>query len=68
VAELRGTNRIKPVHMIDPGGLKAAFRLSEIGSAMASADVIEVNRKTGADRFVLFGSAGALDRERTKGV
>ena len=34
---------------------------------MASTGVIEANWRTGATKFVMFGSAGALDREKTAG-
>lgn len=67
IDEIRAANRIKPIHLIEIDGVKTAFYLSEIGSALASTDVIEVNWKTGADKFIMFGSAGALDNEVTKG-
>ncbi len=67
IGEITGANRVKPLHLLTVGKMKAVFYLSEIGSALASTDVIEVNWKTGADRFIMFGSAGALDREATKG-
>ena len=68
IAEIRAANRIKPVHLLTlDGNLKVAFYLSEIGSAMAGTDVIEINWKTGANKFILFGSAGALDKEATTG-
>ena len=68
IAELRAANRVRPVHLLTLGGnLKAAFYLSEIGSALAGTDVIEVSWKTGANKFILSGSAGALDKEATAG-
>ena len=67
IGEIKGANRVKPVHLLTVGEMKVVFYLSEIGSALASTDVIEVNWKTGADRFIMFGSAGALDREATSG-
>lgn len=68
IAEIRAANRIKPVHLLTlDENLKVAFYLSEIGSAMAGTDVIEINWKTGANKFILFGSAGALDKEATAG-
>lgn len=67
IGEITGANRVKPLHLLTVGGMKAVFYLSEIGSALASTDVIEVSWKTGADRFIMFGSAGALDREATEG-
>ena len=47
--------------------MKVTFYLSEIGSAMAATDVIEINWKTCANRFILSGSAGALVKEATAG-
>ena len=41
--------------------------IAEIGSAMAAQFCIEANWLTGADHFILFGSAGSLDREATAG-
>ncbi len=68
IAEISAANRIKPVHLLTlDDHMKVAFYLSEIGSAMAATDVIEINWKTGADRFILSGSAGALDKEATAG-
>ena len=68
IAEICAANRIKPVHLLTlDHELKVAFYLSEIGSAMAGTDVIEINWKTGANKFILFGSAGALDKEATAG-
>ena len=67
VEEIRAANRVRPIHLIEIDGMKAGFYLSEIGSALASTDVIEVNWKIGADKFIMFGSAGALDNEVTKG-
>ena len=48
-------------------GEKIAFYLSGVGSALASATCYEVYWKTGATRFILFGSCGSLDREKTGG-
>ncbi len=67
IGEIKSANRIKPLHLLDIHGMKVVFYLSEIGSTLASTDVIEVNWKTGADKFVMFGSAGALDPEFTTG-
>lgn len=65
--EMKAANRIRPIHILYVNNRKIAFYLSEIGAACASTDIIEVNWLTGADKFILFGSAGALDREKTKG-
>lgn len=67
IAVISAANRVKPVHLLTVGDMKAVFYLSEIGAAMAATDVIEANWKTGAEKFILFGSAGALDKEATAG-
>lgn len=67
VGETSAANRIKPIHLLDVDGQKVLFYLSEIGATLAATDVIEINWKTGADKFILFGSAGSLDREQTTG-
>lgn len=61
IGEFTAANRVKPIHLLRADGVEVVFYLSELGSAMAATDVIEANWKTGADRFILFGSAGALD-------
>ena len=67
VGELKAANQVKPLHLITVDGIKVIFYISEIGSALASTDVIEVNWKTGAENFIMFGSAGALASELTTG-
>ena len=67
ISEIRAANRIKPVYLIDVKGMKIAFYLSEIGACLAGTNVIEINWKTGAEKFIFFGSAGGLDKEATKG-
>lgn len=66
-AQLGACNGNIPIHTFDLDGKTVAFYLSPIGSAMASTGVIEANWRTGATKFVMFGSAGALDREKTAG-
>lgn len=48
-------------------GERIASYLSGIGSAVASEDCYDVHWQTGATRFVMFGSCGSLDREKTRG-
>ena len=67
VGELRAANHTKPIWLVKHENLSFVFYLSEIGSAMAATDIIEMNWYTGATRFIMFGSAGALDYEKTKG-
>ena len=46
---------------------KVAFYLSSIGSAVASASCYEAHWQTGATKFVMFGSCGSLDKDKTFG-
>ena len=55
IGEIKAANHVKTIHLLDVSGLKIAFYLSEIGSALASTDVIEINWKTGAKHFIYFG-------------
>ncbi len=65
VGIIKAANRIRPIHLLTVDGMKFIFYLSEIGSALAGNDIIEINWMTGADKFILFGSAGSLDKEKT---
>lgn len=67
IGEMKPANRIKPVYLLNVNNLKIAFYLSEIGAALSGTDIIEVNWMTGAEKFILFGSAGSLDNGKTKG-
>lgn len=46
---------------------KIAFYLTGIGSAVASSMCFEAHWQTGATKFIMFGSCGSLDGEKTKG-
>ena len=48
-------------------GEPVAFYLSAIGSAVASGFCYEAHWQTGATKFLMFGSCGSLDGERTRG-
>ena len=65
--EMTGCNMNTPIYMFEHKGRQLAFYLSSIGSALASHNVIEANWLTGAETFIMFGSAGALDSKRTAG-
>ena len=66
-AQLGACNGSIPIYTFELEGRTTAFYLSGIGSTLAAGDVIEANWLTGATKFVMFGSAGALDREKTAG-
>lgn len=67
IGEIRAANRSKPIHLLDVNGQKICFYLSEIGSTLAGTDIIEISWKTGAQKFIYYGSAGSLDKEKTTG-
>ena len=56
-----------PIYALERGDNRIAFFLAPIGSAMAGNTIIEANWLTGARKFILFGSAGCLDRAVTEG-
>lgn len=64
---IRCCNGITKVYVFEIDGMKIAGYLSHIGSAMTGGDVIDVNWLTGANKFIMFGSAGSLDSDATDG-
>ena len=64
IASCRGN---MPVYALDFGGKRVAFYLAPVGRTGASNTTIEANWLTGAEQFILFGSAGCLDREAAEG-
>ena len=67
ICDMHAANKTKPLMLLSIGGLDVAFYLSEIGSAMAANDIIEINWVCGATKFIAFGSSGSLDRAATEG-
>lgn len=67
LAHIAACNGGTTVYGLEHGGRTVGIYLSPIGSALAATDVIEANWLTGAERFVMFGSAGSLDRHVTEG-
>ncbi|MCR5610702.1 MAG: nucleoside phosphorylase [Clostridiales bacterium] len=56
-----------PIYAFETDGKTiGAFSMS-VGSALSATELIDVNYLTGADSFIVFGSAGALDREAIAG-
>lgn len=56
-----------PIYAMNIGDEEVAFYLTGIGSAVASGTCYEVHWQTGAKKFVMFGSCGSLDNEKTDG-
>ncbi len=67
IGEISAANGKRPIYKTKIEGKEIAFYLSPIGSALAAQYCIETNWMTGATKFIMFGSAGSLDKEKTTG-
>lgn len=67
IGAIRCVNGERPVWLFDCGGKPVVFCMAAIGATMTGNDVIELNWATGATKFILFGSAGSLNRAATAG-
>ena len=67
VGHIGACNGVTPIYRFDLDGEPVAFYLSAIGSAIASGSCYEVHWQTGATKFLMFGSCGSLEGERTRG-
>lgn len=67
LCHLASVNGGRDVYLIREGDFCAVIFLIHVGASPGASDVIEVNWLTGAEKFIMFGSAGSLDREATAG-
>ena len=67
VGTLDSAGGSRSVYAFEHNGTTLAVFLAGLGSTIAGNDVIELNWQTGATKFVMFGSAGNLNREATAG-
>ena len=67
IGKVNSCNGAMPIYKSEYKGQEFAFYLSRIGSAPASSQCVEVNWLSGANQFIMFGSCGSLDREKTFG-
>ena len=67
VGTLDSANGSRSIYAFEFDGMTIAVFLCGIGSTIAGNDVIELNLTVGATKFILFGSAGNLNREATAG-
>ena len=67
IGTIRVCNGNVDIYKMNYKGKDVAFYLTGIGSAVASAMCGEANWLTGATKFIMFGSCGSLDREKTNG-
>ena len=67
IAEIHAANGSVPIYQFNHGGGEIGLLLTGIGSTLAAQFCIETNWLTGAEKFIMFGSAGSLDGEKTSG-
>lgn len=65
ISEMEAVNGNNPVYKFVYRGKDIAFYLSCVGSTAAAHFLVEANWLTGASKFIMFGSAGSLDGEKT---
>ncbi len=56
-----------PIWLFEHGGLTLAVCMTGVGATKAATDLIEINWLTGAEKFIMFGSAGSLNSAVTAG-
>ena len=66
-AEIGGCDGRKPIYLFEYQGRTLGICLSGVGSTLAGTNAVEINWLTGATKFIMFGSAGSLDRAATSG-
>lgn len=64
---IQGLNGTRTAFVLRDGDFKVLLYMSPITAAGAGLVLEEMAQATGASRFVLFGSCGALDKELTEG-
>lgn len=67
IGKISSANGGTTIYKMEINGEEFAFYLSAIGSALASTYCCEANWLTGSSKFIMFGSCGSLDREKTFG-
>ena len=67
IAEISAANGNTPIWKFRHEGREIGCYLSGLGSTLAAQFCIEANWMTGATSFIMFGSAGSLDGEKTRG-
>lgn len=67
IAHFTACNGNTPIYKMKYKGEEIAFYLTAIGSALASCMCYEANWLIGATKFVMFGSCGSLNRDKTEG-
>lgn len=66
-AEIGSVNGLTPIFSLVYKGVKILFYMTMIGSAAAGTCLEEAKCLTGATKYIMFGSAGCLNKEITAG-
>jgi uridine phosphorylase len=66
-ASIYSVNGSTPIYLLEYKGLKIAFYMTMIGSACAGTCIEEASCLTGATKFIMYGSAGCLNKEIAAG-
>ncbi len=66
-AMLRPASGRRPIYLFEYAGRTLSTMLCGCGATIAGNDVIELNWLVGATKFIMFGSAGSLNRQATEG-
>ena len=67
IGTLNSCNGNKTIYQFCHEGENIGFYLPDLGSALAGSLCYEASWVTGAKKFIMFGSCGSLDREKTTG-
>ncbi|MBG9979906.1 nucleoside phosphorylase [Facklamia sp. DSM 111018] len=67
IGYIGAANGKTPIFMTKYEGINFAFYLTQIGSALASGSCAEANWITGANKFIMCGSCGSLNKSITNG-
>ena len=67
VGLIGGSSYSVPIYAFEYKGETIGVYLSPMGSVLCAGNIAECAYITGATKFVMFGSCGALDKEFTKG-
>lgn len=61
ISEIDNCNKTIDIYAFDYNGKKIGIYISELGSAIASMCLMDVNHLIGATKFVMFGSCGVIN-------
>lgn len=67
VAECGTVKGAQPIYAVEAESKTFGAFCVSVGSAMAGTELIDINFIAGAEKFIVFGSAGALNREAIAG-